>query len=116
MRLTPELREKLKENDISPWVFHTRIHRGWSVERASTTPQISATGREYYIVKNGKLLRTAQGTTAVKNVINKDCAPFKGVSKNMLVGQIYRKGFAFFIIGENKYAAAPIGEDDERIN
>lgn len=107
MKITPEMRKRLQRAGISPDAFHTRIRRGWTLDAALDTPS-EKQGKEYYVVKNGKLLCTKKGASEVAKFITEKAKRYETatdiITKNMVIGQIYRKGYALFEINGNKYA------------
>lgn len=107
MKITPAMRERLQKAGVATAAFHTRMQRGWDLDAALDTPS-EKQGKEYFVVKNGKLLCTKKGASEVAKFITEKAKRYGFatdiITKNMVIGQIYRKGYALFEINGNKYA------------
>lgn len=94
MRITEKIKLNLLRYKISNDCFHTRIRRGWDVIAAQTTP-VEVHGYDYEVLmpdaRMGKT-KTFRGTSAVAEFLSQKT--HTNVTKNTIVGQIYRKGFA----------------------
>lgn len=107
MQYTPDMHKRLKQNGVNQYTFINRLKRGWAIDAALDTPP-APYGKNYYVVKNGTTIRKKiWGTSAVATLITKDCGKRRTITKNQIIGQVYRKGYALFHIGEDIYGVAP---------
>lgn len=77
-----------QKNGISQKAFHYRVHAGWTVERAVTTPVYKS---KYKIKKNGRYVKTCRSMLQV--------AKYLGTSKGTICGLFFRHGDKIELFG-----------------
>lgn len=115
MRFTPEMKKRIKIAGIQPNVVNTRLRRGWTLDAALDTPAVPSgkKGSKYFVVKDGELDDVVSGTTKAAKRITELCGGRLVVTKNMVLGQIHRKGYALFEINGSKYAVGAADKTEE---
>lgn len=102
MQYSADMECRLKKSGISKSTFCNRIRNGWQLDKALDTPS-KYIFREYYISKNGEIIGKANNLRVAAKIINKNFLYQNPVTKNMLVGKIYRKGTATIRIDNDTY-------------
>lgn len=89
--MQPRIKKLLDKNGISTAAYYTRISRGWDPEIAATQRYEKSHVR-YYIMRANTNPIVLKSTRAVAEYLtDKLCYT---VTKNTVLGQIYRKGYA----------------------
>ena len=101
MIVTPEIAKLIQKNGINKNTFYKRLSRGYTPMKAATMPLVKPNqkGKQYEVFASCAGTGVSQvftGTTEVARYLTKKT--HTNVTKNTLVGQIYRKGFA--IVGK----------------
>lgn len=89
--MQPRIKKVLDKNGISLAAYYTRISRGWNPEIAATQPYEKSHVR-YYIMRANANPVILESTRAVAEYLT-DKLRYT-VTKNTVLGQIYRKGYA----------------------
>ena len=109
MKFTPEMKERIEKSGVKPCVVSTRLRRGWTLDAALDTPAIpnDKRGSKYLVGNDGELDDAVTGTANAAKRTTELCGGILVVTKNMIIGQIYRKGYALFEVKGSKYAVGP---------
>lgn len=89
--MQPRIKKLLDKNGISTAAYYTRISRGWDPEIAATQRYEKSHVR-YYITRANANPVILESTRAVAEYLT-DKLHYT-VTKNTVLGQIYRKGYA----------------------
>ena len=89
--MQPRIKKLLDKNGISTAAYYTRISRGWHPEIAATLPYEKYSAR-YYVKRANTKTIILKSTRAVAEYLTEKL--HYTVTKNTVLGQIYRKGYA----------------------
>lgn len=89
--MQPRIKKLLDKNGISTAAYYTRISRGWNPEIAATLPYEKSSAR-YYVKRADAAPVILKSTRAVAEYLTEKL--HYTVTKNTVLGQIYRKGYA----------------------
>lgn len=89
--MQPRIKKLLDKNGISTAAYYTRISRGWNPEIAATQRYEKSSAR-YYVKRADAAPVILESTRAVAEYLT-DKLRYT-VTKNTVLGQIYRKGYA----------------------
>lgn len=90
--MQPRIKKLLDKNGITTTAYYTRISRGWDPEIAATRSCEKSRARYYVKHNNQSKAIVLKSTRAVAEYLTEKLR--YTVTKNTVLGQIYRKGYA----------------------
>ena len=92
MKITENILENLKKYHLTRKCFHSRVARGWTVADAQRTPIVKQGYNYEVFASRAGVAKNFCGSQAVADFLTQ--RTHRKITKNMIVGQVYRKGYA----------------------